>query len=1175
MANRWTSQTWATCPGGVSSAVTPELLPPSQFAWGYNQAVRGGKSHTRPPFVELPCGLPPGLHQCSSYFGVQGGMIVTSIGGNLFRIRIGENIYSWEPIPLTFRNSGALNQAWMQQTVESLVIQDGQSTPIIYNGSTARRAGPTEVPRGRQMAYGNGRLWVAINKNELVAGDIRQRNAGSELFFTETNYLAGGGALFFSRGITGLEFIPITGAADFGTLIVFGADYAESIRADVTTRDQWGMPGFVTNVFRDIGASGDWSIAQVNQDLYWRDSGGEIRSLANAISTNASPGSTPISREVSRIVGFDSDSLLPWVSSIYFDNRLLMTASPYLNISGGVSFRNLVSLDFSPISTMQLKAPPAYDGAWAGIPGIAQVVTGQFNGVNRAFVISSDEEAVNRIWEILPEGEGREDISISCGSGIITETPIEAFVEFPSVNFHVDKQRKRLMRCDVWLSGIDGPLELDVFWRPDQSQQWNSWNEMTSVCATTEDSATDTPHVWKNLLPQMRPQIKSFTIPDTIDPVTKYDFQQGFYHQLRVVWTGKCKIEKVMLHAIYNDDPDYREEITATCLENDVTGNEINYIIPTSGGFLNVSPRDILQITHAIDGETIPPTQDYVLRNYSEIPFDWSVASSVAWLQSDTPGGTLEPGQSTTVTITVNADSLDQGDLTGTLTFSNTTNMCGDTDIPVQLTVTGEFNPTITFTQYDGPFVYPACMTQFEDTYYRTETLSGENRVKFVPIAGGILVRECFFGDPPGVAGVISTQWGGSSTLNMDCTRTGDVTVRLQREGYFGAYDFQGSPGQIYHFSGPSMNDLFAQMYAAGTNYRPSFGFEFYGEFLNADEDGVIRQWLSPDPPTGYFAGQFGGVFDNIYCAGYTTTSSLSDPVTLEDLAVPVARSGPQGSPASIQTTHAFNGTTRTYEGQVSRANVIVPVDSSRPQLTGEYTFRIVPDVGDPYDLVVLQDYPISGSTVSATVQFPFIADAVITLTSWFFTYQLTVSENWSSYPDYEYFFFGTSSSWKKPITLGAPAPNTDCFDDLTDYPDTAPTQITNLLYGYGRWNGQGLFIAVDYVDCYDDFESYTAGTNDQYVFAQGVGWNGAGATAPGDYLFCYDDLESYTVGAITTLDFKNFNNLWSAAGSFLAVDYVNAWDDFESYTPGAITVFNFTSTDNAWNGDGRSVIVP
>ncbi len=578
MASKWIQQSFETCPKGVSSAVAPELLMPGQFAWGANIAIRGGKPHTRPPMIERLV-LPSGLHQSSSYFGVQGGMIVTNIQGRIYRLRIGNNAYSYEEIPLGFVNSGAIKQTWMQQTIESLVIQDGQSTPIIYNGSTARRAASDEVPRGTVMAYGNGRLWVAINQRELVAGDIRTRAPGSELKFTETDYLSGGGSLYFPRGITGLEFIPVTGAADFGTLIVFGRDYAESIRADVTSRDMWAqMAGFVTNVFRDIGCSGDWSIVQVNQDLYWRDSRGDIRSLANAISTNSSPGSTPISREVQRLVAYDSDQLLPWVSAIYFDNRLLMTSSPYLNVNGGVSFKDLVSLDFSPISTMQLKAPPAYDGVWNGIPGIAQIVSGEFDGATRAFAISSDEDGVNRLWEIMDRG--REDASLSCGSGVVP-SPIESFIEYPSINFGIEKNRKRIERCDVWLSDMENEVEVRAYWRADNNQQWTQWDSKP-FCAKVTDAATTTPHVWKNLLSQQRPQIKTFTIPDGLDQVTNYALMVGFEFQIRLVFTGKYQVEKMMVYATPLSDPDFGEESTEACIENNVVGNEIRYVIPTS-----------------------------------------------------------------------------------------------------------------------------------------------------------------------------------------------------------------------------------------------------------------------------------------------------------------------------------------------------------------------------------------------------------------------------------------------------------------------------------------------------------------------------------------------------------------------------------------------------------------
>ena len=216
MDRKWLQATFETFPSGVSSAVSPDLLPPGQTAWGMNVSFRGAKVQTRPNIAHRLI-LPPGLLQGASYFGVQGGIIVAVIAGQPYRLRIGEDSFSYELINLPDPpgiNSPILKQVWMQQTVETLVIQDGQTRPILYNGSSARRSGSDEVPVGKQMAYGNGRLWVAINANELVAGDIRTREPGSELAFTETNYLSGGGSLWFSRPITGLAFIPVTGTTD-------------------------------------------------------------------------------------------------------------------------------------------------------------------------------------------------------------------------------------------------------------------------------------------------------------------------------------------------------------------------------------------------------------------------------------------------------------------------------------------------------------------------------------------------------------------------------------------------------------------------------------------------------------------------------------------------------------------------------------------------------------------------------------------------------------------------------------------------------------------------------------------------------------------------------------------------------------------------------------------------
>lgn len=589
MGNEWRSLLFETCLEGVSSAVSPELLPDNQLAWGFNISVRGGKPLTRPA-LKFCMSLAPGLIQGGSYFGIQGGMIVTQIAGQLYRLRIGETAFSYENIPLDFDNSGIIEQVWMQQTVESLIIQDGQSDPIIYNGSVAVRSDPgdNEVPRGRQMAYGNGRLWVAVNQTEVLAGDIRTNTAGSELLFTEATYLSGGGRILFPEAITGMSFIPVTGTTDYGALLVFGSDYTHSIRADITQRDLWATyPGFVSNVLRNIGCAGQWSISQVNQDLYWRDSVGGIRSLRSSLADESGPGNSPISREVSRLVDYDSPSLLPLCSSINFDNRLLMTSSPYLHLNGGVAWKDLVSLDFSPVSTMRGKSFPSYNGTWRGLKFV-QLLTGKFNNIPRAFALASDDDGNNQLWEIDTSiRTNRDDVYPVCsnGSGGTDEQPIVSFIEYQRRDFGLPKNRKRLERCDVWLSDITGNVDLTVYWRTDNNQQWNEWDAV-EVCAKTTDDSTDSPHVWKNLLNQQRPQIKTFTIPDGTDPITDYGKQTGYNFQIRLKWTGRCKIDRMMLHATVLPDPDYanREEMVSTCLENNVEQNEIDYAIPSEDG---------------------------------------------------------------------------------------------------------------------------------------------------------------------------------------------------------------------------------------------------------------------------------------------------------------------------------------------------------------------------------------------------------------------------------------------------------------------------------------------------------------------------------------------------------------------------------------------------------------
>jgi hypothetical protein len=65
---------------------------------------------------------------------------------------------------------------YMTQAEKYLIIQTGKDEPRIYDGYSLRRSsyyGAEVVPIGKQMAYGQGRLFVAVNEgSEIVAGDL-------------------------------------------------------------------------------------------------------------------------------------------------------------------------------------------------------------------------------------------------------------------------------------------------------------------------------------------------------------------------------------------------------------------------------------------------------------------------------------------------------------------------------------------------------------------------------------------------------------------------------------------------------------------------------------------------------------------------------------------------------------------------------------------------------------------------------------------------------------------------------------------------------------------------------------------------------------------------------------------------------------------------------------------
>lgn len=66
---------------------------------------------------------------------------------------------------------------YMTQAEKYLIFQTGKNEPLVYDGYVVRQASyyssSYSIPIGKQMAYGQGRLFVAVNdSSEIIAGDL-------------------------------------------------------------------------------------------------------------------------------------------------------------------------------------------------------------------------------------------------------------------------------------------------------------------------------------------------------------------------------------------------------------------------------------------------------------------------------------------------------------------------------------------------------------------------------------------------------------------------------------------------------------------------------------------------------------------------------------------------------------------------------------------------------------------------------------------------------------------------------------------------------------------------------------------------------------------------------------------------------------------------------------------
>jgi hypothetical protein len=521
-------------------------------------------------------GTPAGLTQFQTGF-IQGAAvydlsdteqhIMCMSGGVLLQIDIGSGL----TITSTFHD-GLSNpnapQVWMCQADVYFVIQDGTSQAIIMQGlQQIRRANSAvpEAPVGQSMAYGQGRLWIAQNR-QVIAGDLLG-GPTSVVSFTEQTYL--GEAAFFGvplscGNVIGLVFCEQGDVATGqGQLLMFARKAAYSIQASVPreatqTQPGWqGTPNMQSVTLTNIGGTGQRNLLNVNTDVFFRSKDG-WRTYRTARNEQYGWGGAPISNEMLRIVNYDSLQLLDFASSVLFKNRVFLTATPTpYKTFGAAAFNNLIVLDLNVISSVINKSnlayefspyfsqrgSPAYDGIWTMPNGlqIIQLVQGEFDRVERLFSICYNPATKqNEIWELV-DNEAFDNQNV----------PVVCQIETKAYDFKSPDTLKELRKADIYFTGVDAPIKLTVEFRSDGYPNWIPWvvnaplpghaqpcNLDTQVCQTP---GCPVEGYWM--------PVKLPTPPNNCDVNTGKLIRVGYYFQLRITWTGPATIHMVIMHA--------------------------------------------------------------------------------------------------------------------------------------------------------------------------------------------------------------------------------------------------------------------------------------------------------------------------------------------------------------------------------------------------------------------------------------------------------------------------------------------------------------------------------------------------------------------------------------------------------------------------------------------------
>ena len=564
--------------GGIDSGRTPTIASDSypngvrrnQLAWATNATMRGGGCRQRTGWKPLITGQSwSGLYQGGFLYEPETELpyLVLDIGGRTYQVNVSTDNTVVDITAGSGANPATEPKHWMVQGERFLVIQDGISEPLVWDGVTLARisavgAAVAKLPTGTAMDYYMGRIWVASQGRAYLAGDIvgspGAPSSGtapylftdSILNITENSYLAGGGVFIVPTNAGNIRSINHTANLDSalgeGQLLVSTRKSIYSVNV-VPDRTQWAALAEPLQRVAQInfGTTSDRSVVSVNGDLFMQSSpNGDIRSYIMGLRYFQQWGNLPISRNMNRVLQFNDRELLRYGSGIEFDNRLWETVLPF-ETAVGVAHKGIMALDFDLISSFEEKLPPAWEGMYEGLD-VLQLFSGDFGGLQRAFaVVLSRETNQIEVWEMTTQD--RFDSQEGVGGDRVTW-----YLETPAYTWGNPFALKKLETLELWIDKVLGTVEFQAYYKPDSWPcwiPWYAWNECAAKsCAEDEESTVCYPTqqfcesfvATRTLAKPPQVCIKSSNRPS----------DRAYQFQIRLVIKGWCRIRGMLLHGL-------------------------------------------------------------------------------------------------------------------------------------------------------------------------------------------------------------------------------------------------------------------------------------------------------------------------------------------------------------------------------------------------------------------------------------------------------------------------------------------------------------------------------------------------------------------------------------------------------------------------------------------------